>query len=382
MAKKIELDHDLIYIGDKTIEVQFISERIVTSTAFYGGGTRRDVKLIFNHDETDSHGVCTMRSEDMEEHMRILTSELGYDTDKSVGLSTAVSVSNSVIETVRYHDVDITAIVTAGVDVNGGRAGDPASFDEIIYMMERNNTVKNHNSKDFIKPGTINIMILIDAYLPEGTLNRVIMTATEAKAAALSELMARSMYSYDVATGSGTDGIIVASLSQASNRLTNAGNHSKLGEIIGKLIKKSVKRALYLHTGMDEKRQGTLDERVKRYGIDMDSLLKNHNVTMKQLHENLLVNSNMKYSVESLSNDISLMIHLLDQFRYELISREELRDRSVSILKMILDNTVDDNLLINLSCERLGSLFRFMDINHESVSKILEISIDMIVDIN
>lgn len=381
MAKEIELKHDLIYISDKTIEIHFNSDRIVTSTAFFGGGTRRDVKMIFNHDETDSDGMCTMRSEDMEEHMRILTSELGYDTGKSVGLTTAVSVSNSVIETVTYHDVDITAIVTGGVDVNGGRAGDPASFDEIMYMRDKNK-LSEVAGNPIIKPGTINIMILIDAYLPEGTLNRVMMTATEAKAAALSELMARSMYSYDIATGSGTDGIIAASLLEGSNRLTNAGNHSKLGEIIGKLTKKCVKKALYLHTGMDEKRQGTLEERVKRYGIDMDSILDRHGVTMKQLHENLLVNSNMKYSIESLSNDISLMIHLMDQFRYQLVSKDELRDRSVSILMMILENTMDEKILINLCCERLGSVFRFMDIDNESVAKILEVSLDMIVDIN
>lgn len=381
MTKNIKLKYDEIYISDKTLEVHFNEKRIVTSTSFFGGGTRKDVSMIFNYDETDENGMCTMRSEDMEEHMRLLTEELGYDTQKTVGLTTAVSIKNSVIKTVKYHDIDITVITTAGVDVNGGRAGDPAGFDELEYMRNKKDDSEKISENPSIKPGTINIILIIDAYLPEGTLNRVMMTATEAKSAALSELMARSMYSFGIATGSGTDGIIATCLFESDDRLTNAGNHAKLGELIGKIVNETVKKALYLHTGMDEKRQGALDERVKRYGVDLNLLLEKHHIDFRKLHENILIESNMRYSTESLSNDISLMIHLMDQFRYGILSKDELKDRLSAVMDMILRNISDDNMMIGLCCERLKSVFKFMDITDDSLSKILEISLDMAIDL-
>ena len=73
----------------------------------------------------------------------------------------------------------MTAIITAGIEVNGGRAGDPASYFQESGKIERIG-------------GTINTILLIGADLPERTMVRALITSTEAKTAALQELMAQS----------------------------------------------------------------------------------------------------------------------------------------------------------------------------------------------
>ena len=67
----------------------------------------------------------------------------------------------------------------------------------------------------------------------EGTLLEAFMTATEAKTVALNNLKIPSQYSNGYATGTGTDGLAIFSNLESETFLTNAGKHSKLGELIG-----------------------------------------------------------------------------------------------------------------------------------------------------
>ncbi|MCU6396733.1 adenosylcobinamide amidohydrolase, partial [Enterobacter quasiroggenkampii] len=102
---------------------------------------------------------------------------------------------------------------------------------------------------------------------------RALVTCTEAKTAALQELMAGSNYSRGIATGSGTDGTIIVCNSKSKIKLTNAGKHSKLGELIGVAVKKAVKEALFLQTGLCAESQHSMLKRVKRFGIDENRIL-------------------------------------------------------------------------------------------------------------
>ena len=96
---------------------------------------------------------------------------------------TAASMNNAALHTVSYDDFSVTAIVTAGVRSNGGRIGDPASWHE-----------KAEN--DFhTTPGTINILLYVEAFLSAEALAQALMSCTEAKTAALQELLIPSRYS-------------------------------------------------------------------------------------------------------------------------------------------------------------------------------------------
>ena len=138
-----------------------------------------------------------------------------------------------------YEDLTVTAVVTGGIDENGGRVGDPANWHE-------------SDGGPVLVPGTINILLFIDARLPAGTMARALVTCTEAKTAALQELLAPSLYSSGIATGSGTDGTIIVSNSQSPAYLTYAGKHSSsaaISQIIASAVKNSSSRRAYAPPG-------------------------------------------------------------------------------------------------------------------------------------
>lgn len=179
------------------------------------------MNAVFNNDGNPGAGMaCKLRALIYEDHMRIIATELGLDPDKTAGIGTAASMDNVSIKSETFEDLTVTATATGGVEVNGGCVGDPASYHE-----------KKGNVK-MLSHGTINIILVIDANLPEGTMTRALVTCTEAKTAALQELMAGSNYSHGLATGSGTDGTILVCNAESELFLTNAGKHSKGGEKI------------------------------------------------------------------------------------------------------------------------------------------------------
>ena len=195
--------------------------------------------------------------------------DLGLDPARCTGLCTAASMKNASIQTLTYRDLVVTAIVTAGIEHNGGRAGDPATFYEEnghFFMLP------SEESSGEQTPGTINTILHINADLDPGTLARTIMTATEAKVAVLQELMVRSHNSDGLATGSGTDGIISICNPESSLKMTNAGKNSKLGEMIGKTVMAATREALFRQSGLCPDRQRDVLRILGRFGIDEDML--------------------------------------------------------------------------------------------------------------
>lgn len=306
---------DSVHRYNKSIVIPFEGKRKVLSTSPLNGGYREDLKAVFNNDANPGAGMeCKLRAPTYNEHMHMLASELGLDSDKTAGLDTAVLMDNVSIKREDFEGLIVSAIVTGGVEINGGRVGDPASY---------------HERKETFEPlnlGTINIILIIDANLPEGTLTRALVTCTEAKTAALQELMVGSNYSHGLATGSGTDGTILICNAESELFLTNAGKHSKLGELIGYTVKEAVKEALFLETGLCPKYQHSILKRVKRYKINVEKIWSQYcrsetaHVMSKadfiqRLHE--------LDHTEELVTLTSLYIHLLDQLDWELLSVDE-----------------------------------------------------------
>lgn len=171
---------------------------------------------------------CEMLADTYVEHMRLVSKRLALDPDKVSGMGTAASMENAVVETMSFKELTVTAIVTGGIETNGGRAGDPADY----YKPQPKP----------VKYGTINIMLLLDCDMPEGVMARALVTCTEAKTAAIQELLEGSKYSNGIATGSGTDQTIIIANSASELYMEGAGKHSKLGELIGKTVKNAVKK--------------------------------------------------------------------------------------------------------------------------------------------
>lgn len=318
---------DKIHRYQKSLVINFAGKRNVLSTGVLNGGYREDLKHVFNHDANPGAGMAaTLKAPTYEEHMILIAEEIGLNPNVTSGMSTAASMENVSIKTVSFRDLTVTAIVTGGVEVNGGRVGDPASFYE-----ESGKIVK-------VKEGTINIMLMIDASLSPYTLTRALVTCTEAKTAALQELVAGSNYSRGIATGSGTDGTMVICNAESEMRLTNSGKHSKLGELIGVSVKEAVKEALYLQSGLNAESQHSVMNRLKRFGVTEDRIwerfisIKDHMKTSPPSEEDksqtphkseYLHHLHMIDRDEELVLVSSMFAHLLDQYHWKLINDEQ-----------------------------------------------------------
>lgn len=306
---------DGVHRYNKSIVIPFEGKRKVLSTSPINGGYREDLRAVFNNDGNPGAGMaCKMRGPTYEEHMRIIAAELGLEPDKTAGISTAASMDNASVKCEVFENLTVTAITSGGVEVNGGRAGDPASYHERKGCVE------------MFKPGTINIILAIDANMPEGTLARALVTCTEAKTAALQELMAGSNYSSGLATGSGTDGTILLCNAESALFLTNAGKHSKLGELIGCAVKSAVKEALFLQTGLCPCTQHSILKRIKRYGIDEEKIWERY---LSSGIAGAMRKADFIHRLHAMDHDgelvalTSLYVHLIDQVDWELLAAGE-----------------------------------------------------------
>lgn len=317
---------DIVYRYEKSIVVVFWGKRHVLSTSTYNGGYHDDYEAVFNQDGTVGEPGVDLKyvllAESYDEHMAMVAEKLGLDPEKVTGMSTAAQMENASIKSYSYDDITVTAIVTAGIDKNGGRVGDPAVF---LGKKEKQ-----------IRLGTINIILCFNVDLPPGTMARALVTCTEAKTAALQELMAGSCFSSGIATGSGTDQTIIISDSRASLCIENVGKHCKTGELIGKAVKEAVKEALdkqYPH--LNPKNQHNILQRLKRYDVSEETVWRFYK---KRVGENLKAKEDvLKVLHEIATNDEMVTlgvsyIHLIDEMTWGLLSRQEAKEMGMFFL--------------------------------------------------
>lgn len=244
---------------ETSLIVRFPGPRNVFSTSWLNGGYREDLTAIFNHQiPLAACDACHVNG-GVKKYLEGVAVSLSLDLATTSGLITRAEMKNAAIVFESFRDIAVCAIVTAGIDKNGGRAGDPASY---------------YENGDCFEPvgGTINTILLIRAALPEHAMVRALMTATEAKTAALQQLLARSLYSTGIATGSGTDMIAIVADPGSKIQLSDAGTHSKLGELIGKTVIQATLAALEKETGLSPASQCDVLVRLLRYRVTEEVL--------------------------------------------------------------------------------------------------------------
>ncbi len=157
-----------------------------------------------------------------------LADDLGLEAASISKIDTAVDMKNLAVVTQVFEPLTVTVLVTAGAETNAIRAG----TDVGTYVEGEE------------PQGTINIIVLTNARLTVGAMARAMITATEAKTAALQDQNVPSSYTPEVqATGTGTDSVIV--VSGANGPLTTyTGGHSRIGGMIGQVVYAAVIEAL------------------------------------------------------------------------------------------------------------------------------------------
>ncbi len=255
-----EIDMDLSYIQkariaktrihdfeNKTLIIDFTRPMRIVSTL---EGQRRGITKVGNH---YSPPPCWSLGYDkgLDWVRECVYEVIRVDPKQASFLFTGADMDNLSIQRQAYKDMAVYALATAGVASNAMRM-----------------------SKDtgcYYEPGTINIIILSNMKLSPRAMTRAIISATEAKSAALLDMDIRSSYSPQEhkATGTGTDNILVAE--GIGPKLKNAGGHSKLGELIAKAVYAGVKEAVGQQNGLITKR--SVFRRLKERNIGLYELI-------------------------------------------------------------------------------------------------------------
>ena len=325
---------DEVFRDESNVVVRFAQKRNGIVTSWINAGYREDLEAVFNHQLSQE----TLDGEESEEikisdYLKGLSHELAVsldlDENRISGLVTSAKMTNVGISTERFRKLEVTAISTAGTNVNAGSAGDPASyyeenghFDLNINQSDGGQVVGDDDDGVLPeKPGTINSIILINACLDESSILLAEMTAVEAKTVALRDLMIPSCYSNEVATGTGTDGIAIFSNMESENHVEIAGKHSKLGEMIAKTVIDSIKTALEKQIWLTPSYQSNALVRLERYRTDLDAFYNDY-LGLDECQKQEFIKSLIEVDKNpELIGYVSLVLSILDQFRSGLISK-------------------------------------------------------------
>lgn len=316
---------DRAYIYENSIVVEFGVCRNGISTSELNGGYKKNFKTAFNH-YLSQENIDFLENHSIKDYLIRQSGILGVDPKFTTGLLTSAQMENACVVTKQYRNLEVSAITTAGVRVNASRAGDSASYYE-------------ENGDFQFDVGTINVIILTNVCLEPGTLANGLVTATEAKTVALSNLRIPSQFSNGFATGTGTDGIAIFSNSESDNILSNAGKHSKLGELMAKCVIESISEAIKRQVWITKESQCSVLVRLRRYDLDINEFYKN--ITDKEEFIRLLQAAARKQENVAITTSI---LHLIDEVENNLLDKKI----AYNLADSILENNCSDYCIYRL----------------------------------
>lgn len=198
----------------EVLHIQSESPLTVLSSAVTGGGFRRACHILNFHVEKRYN--CNNPDADLRARAR----RLGVN-GSFIGLMTAVYLHKARAAFFQADDLSAGAVVSAGVS-NATCAGLTPPFS--------------------YQPGTINIILLLNARLTRGAMLNAIITATEAKCAILQARNVRTARD-DPATGTSTDTLTVA-VTGAGALQEYAGPVTTIGWLIARAVRQALDDSL------------------------------------------------------------------------------------------------------------------------------------------
>ena len=204
------------------------TKRVLSSAPHHGGLVR--ARHILNHQvRPASVAAESTKRCHPGRYLDGVSASLGI-RGRCVGLLTAVPMTRLVAlrEEEKRNGLWVECFCTVGV-TNAVRAGEPS----------------------IIKPrldcsvGTINIILVTNACLAASAMVGAVQVATESKTAVLLERAIPSSVGTGVATGTGTDAVVVAcGLRTEGPVLRYSGTHTEIGAMIGRLVRSAVQLGL------------------------------------------------------------------------------------------------------------------------------------------
>ncbi|MBN1653502.1 MAG: adenosylcobinamide amidohydrolase [Deltaproteobacteria bacterium] len=313
-----------IHREDKIIYARFLSPHRVISTCPAAGGVREDIEVLYNHQSCEPTKHQTMGDRIIKilptQYRQEVATRHDLPADRCATLGTAANMRCAGFSSRAFRELEVVAVCTGGVETNGGRVGDPASVYESDGRFERLREAPPTQ-------GTINTMLFINRELTQGALVRCIVTATEAKTAALQQLSVPSRYSTGLATGTGTDQIGVACRLGDIHPLRSAGKHSKLGELIGVTVQEAIEETLSRQNGLTPSSRCSVIAHLERFGATQKDAVAQINALLSDEDAQLLKNN-----FESMNHDplvvaaVVALVHLRDQITWGTIPQSCLPD--------------------------------------------------------
>jgi adenosylcobinamide amidohydrolase len=228
------------------VVAELVGAHHVLSTSVRNGGQTDAVRFLLNHQSCegaahlDRHRMMTAG---LDAYHDLVCAEVGLPPAETALMGTAANMNYVAVVTEADEDLEVTAVVTAGVEGNATTAGDAANWRETSAGLSK-----------VTYAGTINTILLIHHPVTAAVLARAVVTMTEGKSSALLRLAVASRQGPDLATGTGTDQFCIAApLDPAQGRrpLASASPHVKLGELIGLATRKATMEAVRWQNGLE-----------------------------------------------------------------------------------------------------------------------------------
>lgn len=231
---RVQVKHRVIH---DTLVIDLGSTHRVLSSAPYRGGLVK-ARSILNHQVAANPVVRQSgpsgrpaRQVNWSDPARYLGARASELKAKSpaVGLMTAVPMKRVVTWREESNGIWVECFCTVGV-TNAVKAGEPASH--------------TGSGRRCGSAGTINIILVTNAILSVPAMVGAVQVATESKTAVLLEQAIRTWTGHHVATGTGTDTVVVACRLRGGPRLHYSGTHTMIGSMIGQVVGRCVRAGL------------------------------------------------------------------------------------------------------------------------------------------
>lgn len=218
-------------LKERTLVISFPKPRVAISSAVLGGGIK-NTQVIINHQVDQNASVVGTSTRKKRIHdnpqsylKRIIRRLTGRGS--GIGLMTAVDLRHLLLKRVQSGPLWVEGFFTVGI-TNAVCVGEPVSSPK--------------KSEDPHVLGTINMILVSNVSLPVSALVGAVGVAVESKTAAMLEQNIESWTGKKGATGTGTDSMVW--VSGFGPRLSYSGTHTKLGELIGRVVRVGVKDGL------------------------------------------------------------------------------------------------------------------------------------------
>lgn len=224
--KKVTLNN--ISIANDYIKLEYEKPLKTISSAVHNAGLGWFTTFL-NRSVDPNYHIDNVNEET--EHFLI---ENKFSLTNTVVMLTVVSPRHVVMEQFHQDGIEIIVAVTAGV----GNAIDVSKS----YLRKENPYI-----------GTINTWIIINGKLTDQAFYQAMMTATESKVKALADECVYDKVTNTVATGTGTDSLLIATTQQGTEMMY-AGTLTSIGQLIGRGVYEVTKKAIQNY--QDMKRNG------------------------------------------------------------------------------------------------------------------------------